>query len=134
GKYFFQFGITISVAVGLSYIEAITLTPMRTSKFMEETTRETKLGKFVDRVFDKLVDFYSRALDLSLKHRAILLIGSAIFFAATFALVKFIPKEFVPVQDISSFMIRVKTPDGSSLEYTDKATKEVEDYLLEQKD
>jgi multidrug efflux pump subunit AcrB len=39
GKYLFQFGITISVAVGLSYIEAITLTPMRTSKFIEEVSQ-----------------------------------------------------------------------------------------------
>lgn len=43
---------------------------------------------------------------------------------------KLIPKEFVPAQDISSFMIRIKTPDGSSLEYTDKMSKKVEDYFL----
>lgn len=132
GKYFFQFGITISVAVGLSYIEALTLTPMRTSQFMEETQRESKIGKWVDGIFDKLVHMYSRALAISLKHRAILLVSSAIFFAVTFYTVTFIPKEFVPVQDISSFMMRVKTPDGSSLEYTDQATREVEAYLLKQ--
>jgi hydrophobe/amphiphile efflux-1 (HAE1) family protein len=132
GKYFFQFGITISVAVGLSYIEALTLTPMRTSQFMEETQRESRLGKWVDGIFDKLVKMYSKALEVSLKHRAILLISSAIFFAVTFYTVKFIPKEFVPVQDISSFMMRVKTADGSSLEFTDQATRAVEDYLLKQ--
>lgn len=130
GKYFFQFGITISVAVGLSYIEALTLTPMRTSQFMEETERHSKLGQFVDKLFDGWISFYSKCLEVSLKHRAILLISSGIFFAVTFALVKFIPKEFVPTQDISSFMIRVKTPDGSSLQFTDEATKQVEDYLI----
>lgn len=134
GKYFFQFGITISVAVGLSYIEALTLTPMRTSQFMEETERHSKLGQWVDKVFDGIIAFYTRCLKSALKHRIILLSFSFVFFAVTFALVKYIPKEFVPVQDISSFMIRVKTPDGSSLEYTDQATKEVEDYLLQQKD
>lgn len=134
GKYFFQFGVTISVAVGLSYIEALTLTPMRTSQFMEENKRHTKFGEFVDRVFDKLVAFYSSVLEGALKHRLPLLIGSFIFFIATFSVVRFIPKEFVPVQDISSFNMRIKTPDGSSLEYTDKVTKEVEKFLLEQKE
>ena len=134
GKYFFQFGITISVAVGLSYFEALTLTPMRTSQFMEESERHSKLGQFVDRIFDKLVHWYTRCLDWSLHHRFILLTSSAIFFAATFALVKYIPKEFVPVQDTSNFMIRVKTPDGSSLEYTNKATEEVEKYLMSRKE
>ena len=130
GKYFFQFGITISVAVGLSYIEAITLTPMRTSRFMEETKRSTKMGEAVDRLFEKLTGAYKRALSFALNHRFILLSGAFIFFAGTFAVVKWLPKEFVPVQDTSSFMIRVKTPDGSSLEYTNKVTLEVEKFLL----
>lgn len=133
GKYFFQFGVTISVAVGLSYIEALTLTPMRTSQFMEETGRHTKLGAAVDKFFDWLVHIYERSLDLALKHRVILLLTSAIFFGVTFYLVKFIPKEFVPAQDISSFMVRVKTHDGASLQFTDHATREVEKYLMEQK-
>ena len=130
GKYFFQFGITISVAVGLSYIEAITLTPMRTSRFMEENKRSSKMGEAIDHFFEKLIASYSKILKTCLNHRVILLSVSFVFFAATFAVVKFLPKEFVPVQDTSNFMMRVKTPDGSSLEYTNKATKEVEDYIL----
>lgn len=134
GKYFFQFGVTISVAVGLSYIEALTLTPMRTSQFMEENKRNTKMGEAVDRIFDKLVGFYTRTLAQALKHRIPLLIASLIFFVTTISVVTLIPKEFVPVQDISSFNMRIKTPDGSSLEYTDKVSKEVEQFLMEQKE
>lgn len=130
GKYFFQFGITISVAVGLSYIEAITLTPMRTSRFMEENKRSTRLGEAVDRLFDKLIRIYRNALDWALNRRLILLSCAFVFFAGTFYTVVLLPKEFVPVQDTSSFMMRIKAPDGSSLEYTDNATKEVEKYLL----
>ncbi|MCM2350982.1 MAG: efflux RND transporter permease subunit [Bacteriovoracaceae bacterium] len=134
GKYFFQFGVTISVAVGLSYIEALTLTPMRTSQFMEENKRNSKMGEAVDRIFDKLVEFYSKTLAQALKHRVPLLIASFIFFVTTISVVTLIPKEFVPVQDISSFNMRIRTPDGSSLEYTDKVSKEVEQFLLEQKE
>ena len=133
GKYFFQFGITISVAVGLSYIEAITLTPMRTSRFMEESKRSSKLGEAVDKMFDKLIASYTSILKTALNNKMILLTASFIFFAGTFALVKWLPKEFVPAQDTSSFQMRIKSPDGSSLEYTDQATKEVEKFLLSDK-
>lgn len=134
GKYFFQFGITISVAVALSYIEALTLTPMRTSQFMEETKRQTALGRGVDKLFDGMVDIYSRTLRFTLKNRIFLLLVSLIFFGGTFALVQIIPKEFVPAQDTSNFMMRVKAPDGSSLEYTNKVTQEVEKYLMGRKE
>ncbi len=133
GKYFFQFGITISVAVGLSYIEALTLTPMRTSQWMEESHRVTKLGQFVDNLFEKLVKLYESSLRGALNHRIILLTSSMIFFAGTFYLVKLIPKEFVPVQDTSNFMMRLKAPDGASLIYTNDLTKKVEEYLLKNK-
>lgn len=131
GKFFFQFGITISVAVGLSYIEAITLTPMRTSRFMEETKRQSRLGKFVDDVFEKIIHSYRRILEFSLDKRWILLPVSLVFFLATFYVVKFIPKEMTPVQDTSNFMMRIKAPDGASLIYTDEKTKAVEKFLLD---
>jgi hydrophobe/amphiphile efflux-1 (HAE1) family protein len=134
GKYFFQFGITISVAVALSYIEAITLTPMRTSKFIEDTTKRSRLGAMVDRFFDNLVAFYQKTLEFSLKHRWMVIGLSLIFFSATFFLVKFIPKEFVPAQDVSSFLVRLKTPDGSSLKFTDEATREIEAYFNSRKE
>jgi HAE1 family hydrophobic/amphiphilic exporter-1 len=134
GKFFFQFGITISVAVGLSYIEALTLTPMRTSQFMEENKRNSKLGLAVDRFFDKINNTYEHILDLALKHRFIVLFGSLIFFVSSIFLVKLIPKEFTPAQDTSSFMVRLKTADGSSLAFTDQATREIEDYFSKRKE
>jgi hydrophobe/amphiphile efflux-1 (HAE1) family protein len=129
GKYFFQFGVTISVAVALSYVEALSLTPMRTSQFMEETKRQTRVGQMVDKLFEKLVASYEKVLAFTLNNRLLVVGISLIFFGATFSIVKLLPKEFVPVQDTSSFMIRVKTPDGSSLAYTDRAVKVVEKYL-----
>lgn len=134
GKYFFQFGITISVAVALSYVEALTLTPMRTSQFMEETKRQTKIGHAIDKLFDNLIAWYKTVLIYTLNHRIPILLVSFIFFASSFVLVKFLPKEFVPVQDTSSFMVRLKAPDGSSLMYTDEATKEVESYFSARKE
>ncbi len=134
GKFFFQFGITMSVAVALSYVEALTLTPMRTSQFMEDTTRQSKLGRAVDSLFERVTTLYRSALERALNHRLIVLSTSLIFFAGSLYLVKLIPKEFTPAQDTSSFMVRLKTADGSSLEFTDVATREVEAYFAKRKE
>ena len=49
GKFFFQFGVTISVAVLISLLEALTLAPMRCSRFLEVGERRGRLGQAVDR-------------------------------------------------------------------------------------
>jgi HAE1 family hydrophobic/amphiphilic exporter-1 len=129
GKYFYQFGVTISVAVAISLLEALTLTPMRCSQFMDPPGRTSRLGAFVDKIFNSWISFYERILNYILNYRIITLIFSLIFFVSSFALVKFLPKEFVPAQDQSSLRIRIKTPEGSSLSYTDQKIQEVEAYL-----
>ena len=129
GKYFYQFGVTISVAVAISLLEALTLTPMRCSQFMDPPGRTSRLGEFVDKIFSSWIEKYEKALSFVLKHRAVSLILSLIFFVSTFAFVKLLPKEFVPAQDQSSLRIRIKTPEGSSLTYTDQKIQEVEAYL-----
>jgi HAE1 family hydrophobic/amphiphilic exporter-1 len=134
GKYLFQFGMTISIAVGISLLEALTLTPMRCAQFMDPPGRTSAIGRFVDKIFDKIISAYSAALRVVLNHRALTLGLSAIFFVGTFAIVRLLPTEFIPSQDTSGFMIRVKTPDGSSLEYTNGITLEVETWLSEKKE
>lgn len=129
GKYFFQFGVTISVAVGLSLLEALTLTPMRCAQFMEPAGQRGWLGRKVDEIFDRLVAWYHKSLIHVLDHKVSYLTVATVFFVTTCFLVKYIPKEMSPSQDTSSFMIRIKTPDGSSLAYTDEMGKKVEAWL-----
>jgi len=69
GKYFYQFGVTISVAVFLSLIEALTLTPMRTSQFMEKHGRSTRFGKAMDQAFNSMEKFYENLLPRVLANR-----------------------------------------------------------------
>ncbi len=134
GKFFFQFGITISVAVAISYVEAVSLTPMRTSQFMEESRRQGAFGRAVDRLFEGVTSFYEKLLLKALSHKVKLLLLSIVFFTGSIFIVRLIPKEFLPAQDTSSFMVRLKTPDGSSLAFTDEATKKIEFYFSNRKE
>ena len=72
GKFFFQFGVTISVAVLLSLLEALTLAPMRCSQFLEVEHRG-RLGLTMDGLFKRLSRLYLRALGPALHHRTLVL-------------------------------------------------------------
>lgn len=129
GKFFFQFGVTMTVTVALSLLEALTLTPMRCAQFVEASERTTKFGQAVENTFSTLAAFYRRSLAWALSRRAIVIVGSLIFFAVSIVSVKYVNKEFSPAQDQGRFMIRLQTPIDSSLTYTDSKFKEVEAYL-----
>ncbi|MDP2653337.1 MAG: efflux RND transporter permease subunit [Candidatus Omnitrophota bacterium] len=129
GKYFFQFGLTISVAVAISLLEALTLTPMRCSQFLEVGEHQTWLGKTVDRGFKRLAAAYHDGLEWTLSRKGFVVIGSLAFFLASLLLVKFLNKEFVPPQDQSMFFCRLKTATGSSIDFTDEKFKEAEAFL-----
>src|SRR5204863_7525761 len=68
GKFFFQFGVTLSVAVMLSLLEALTLAPMRCSQFLV-TGHTNRMSKWVDDRMTGLQRFYHRVLIWALEHR-----------------------------------------------------------------
>jgi hydrophobe/amphiphile efflux-1 (HAE1) family protein len=129
GKFFFQFGVTISVAVLLSLLEALTLAPMRCSQFLEMEHRG-RLGRTMDGLFTTLSSLYSRTLRPALDHRLLVLAGSLAFFLLSLWTIRFLRQEFIPSQDMSRFTIRFQTPVGTSLDATDRYYREVEAFLM----
>lgn len=131
GKFFFQFGVTISVAVALSLFEALTLTPMRCSQFLKVEERTTKIGRAVDRAFEGLAHRYKNILPVVLNYRWSVIVGSIAFFVASLFIVKFLRKEFVPPQDTGSLFVRSQTPEGTSLDVTDEKMKILEKMVAD---
>jgi multidrug efflux pump len=129
GKFFFQFGVTISVAVLLSLLEALTLTPMRCAQFLEVGERGSRLGRAMDRLFHALSGRYQRALLPALERRGMVLAGAAVFFVASLGFLWLLPQEFTPRQDMSRFQISFITPIGSSVQITDRLSQQIERYL-----
>ena len=126
GKFFFQFGVTISIAVALSLLEALTLTPMRCSQFLQVGKRASRLGKKVDEGFKKLAKNYAAALTWAISRRKRVIAGTFLFFLVSLGFFILLRKEFVPPQDQSMFFCRLETDVGSSIEYTDEKFKEAE--------
>jgi HAE1 family hydrophobic/amphiphilic exporter-1 len=131
GKYFYQFGVTISVAVAFSLLEAITLAPMRCSQFLE-VGHNTWIGRGMDWIMARLARAYRRSLGVALRFRWLVILVSFAVFLASFRIAKVLRKEMTPSQDQSVFLVRLQTPPGSSLAFTDATFKKAESVLMQQ--
>jgi hydrophobe/amphiphile efflux-1 (HAE1) family protein len=130
GRYFLQFGITLCLAVLLSYVEAVTLAPARCSQFLK-TSREgrSKFGLAVDQSFGKLEVLYGGILKRGLRRPGLVLLLAAVLFAAAIVVFKLLPSEFVPSQDQSRVMIRLQTAVGSDISETNILLQRAEDLV-----
>jgi HAE1 family hydrophobic/amphiphilic exporter-1 len=134
GKFFFQFGVTISVAVLLSLLEALTLAPMRLSRMLEVGERANRLERWVSTTFARLAAGYQRLLVPALRHRTLVLAGSALLFVLSLGIVGLLRQEFIPSQDMSRFGIRFQTPVGSNLETSERILSQIERFLQSRPD
>ena len=128
GRFFFQFGVTMTAAVALSLLEAITLTPMRLSVMMSHR-KKSWLERGSGAVFHLLNRAYGWILPFVLKCRWLVLIGALAVFAASLKLGAELRREFVPPQDQSYISVSLRAPVGTSLAMTDSRVQEVEAYF-----
>jgi hydrophobe/amphiphile efflux-1 (HAE1) family protein len=137
GRFFYQFGITVSVAVLVSLFVAFTLTPMLSSRWLnvedEHLSKSKNILKnilyYFNSFFNKLNDQYKKLLNWSLKHRKTVVIASILIFVGSLMLGGTIGSAFFPETDRGEFFINVLAPAGSSLEQTDQICKVIEDKL-----
>lgn len=134
GKFFLQYGVTISLAVLLSLLESLTITPMRCSTFVHQGERSTLLGRSFEKMMVQGKVLYGRSLAFTLRHRAVILIASLVFVAVSFYSISFLNKELTPAQDQSLFIMRLMTPIGSSLQFTNTRAAQVEKWLKSRKE
>ena len=132
GRFFFQFGVTISAAVALSLLEAITLTPMRCSQFLETGSRRGKMAALADHAFQRVAGFYARLLILCLQRRWTVLTIATILFGSSILLINVLRRELVPSQDMNAMILAFETPVGSSLQYSSEKVLEAEKILKNQ--
>lgn len=130
GKFFLQFGVTLCVAVLLSYVEAITLAPARCAQLLS-TSREgrSRVGLLIDRGFTWLEHLYARVLRGGLRRPGWVLVGGAAMLVLAVLAFRGLSGEFVPSQDQSRLMVRMQTAVGSNLEETDRLFKRAEAFV-----
>jgi hydrophobe/amphiphile efflux-1 (HAE1) family protein len=141
GRFFLQFGITVAVAVLVSLFVSFTLDPMLSSVWPDPVKDRFKyvpwLGRLMARIelgIEWLHGVYAKVLALALSWRKSTLLLAVALFAGSLMLVPRIGGEFVPQVDDGFIQLRLKTPIGSSLEYSDAKLRQAEAALAEFKE
>ena len=143
GQLFVEFAVTLSIAVLISGFTALTLSPMMCSRLLpskeeEEAKKGTFLGKIltpiysaVERVLVSMTNAYESFLKVVLKARYFVVLGMLGLFTITGLLYLNLPQELSPTEDRGMIRISAITPEGATVDFTDRYFTEVEEYLLE---
>ena len=125
GEMYRQFAVTVAVAVVISGIVALTLTPALCAILLKSVHGESKFFKPFNRGFEKLTNLYTGTVNLTLHHK---IIGTIVFvgiIALVAILLRSVPGSFVPAEDQGYVVTAVIMPDGSTLARTAKTTEAV---------
>ncbi len=101
GRLFREFAITLAVAILISAVVSLTLTPMLCARLLKDKARQTpgRLFRASERFLDAVAATYGRALTRVLEHQALTLLVAAITLVLTVLLWIAVPKGFFPAQD-----------------------------------
>ncbi len=115
GSLFLEFAITLAAAVVVSGLVALTLSPVMSSRFVHEHGHETRLTKYVNRVFESVRRFYVRTLDGALGMRAGIVAVAVLVTLAAWPLFMFSRNELAPVEDQSHISLFFEASPDSTL-------------------
>ncbi|MEO8259188.1 MAG: efflux RND transporter permease subunit [Acidobacteriota bacterium] len=126
GRLFREFSVSICVAILISGVVSVTLTPMLCSRFLKKPTRhgEGKFGRTTERGFLWLLNGYDRTLQVVLRHRPITMAAAVAVLALTALLFVLVPKGFIPDQDTDQISVVTEAAQGTAfdklVEYQDR--------------
>jgi HAE1 family hydrophobic/amphiphilic exporter-1 len=118
GRLLHEFAVTIGVAILVSGVVSLSLTPMLCSRFLRaaKETHHGRLWSFFEHFFDGMLRVYDRTLQVTLRHRVATMVVSAAVLVATVYLFVVIPKGFLPDEDQGQIFIFTEGPQGISFD------------------
>jgi hydrophobe/amphiphile efflux-1 (HAE1) family protein len=133
GNFLSEFGATVAIAVLLSLVVALTLTPMLAARIPPPKEREH--GSVYHRLevwLESLESSYRRVLEWTLAHRGVTLGVALVSLIGACGLQRQLGAEFFPPADVGRFFLSLETPPGSTPENTLAALKRCEEWVLAQ--
>ena len=131
GRFFFEFGMTVTFAVVISTLIAVSLSPMLCSRLLKVNSKRGRFYNAIEAVLTRVESFYRGVLKLSLAHRFTVIFFASVAFVAAVFVSGFLGQEFVPEPDESQFNVQVETPIGTSIDATSSVLAEIEHRLQE---
>jgi multidrug efflux pump len=124
GRMFREFAMTLTIAVVMSAVVSLTLTPMMCSRLLKHTKDEWQVPGLgaVSRFIDRMVAFYHRTLLWVLQHQPATLVVTFLTIVATLGLYVIAPKGFLPLQDTAS--ITAVTEAGADVSFAEMQSRQ----------
>ncbi len=131
GRLFHEFAVTIGVAILVSGVVSLTLTPMLASRFLRasKTTRHGKAYEWSERVYDRVLHAYERSLAVVMEHRRATIVFSGVILVATAGLFVVVPKGFLPSEDNGSISGSTEAAEGISFSSMVRHTQEIDSII-----
>lgn len=136
GVFYKQFGLTLAVAIVLSAVNALTLSPALCAIFLKPHNEEEKKKGFIKRfysafntAFETTTVKYKKAVQFFIKRKWIAFLGIAVFAGIFVLLLNITPKAFVPGEDTGAILSDVSLPPGTSLERTEEVLLQIENKV-----
>lgn len=134
GRLFHEFAVTLAVAIGISLLVSLTLTPMMSARMLKGETGHGAGPSARPALLDRLIAAYGRGLDRVLDHQGLMLLVMLATLGLTVWLYLLVPKGFFPVQDSGVIQVVTQAPGTISFEAMKKQQETVARQLLEDPD
>jgi len=129
GRFVRSYGITVAVAIFLSGVVALTLTPMLCSKLLRRDEKKSFIEVYVTKINGWLVAIYLPALEWALRHRWLMVVFSVLLFLSSLPMLALVGKDFIPQDDSGKIQITIKAPVGISYDDSVKIFKNIGDDI-----
>ncbi len=130
GRLFREFAVTVGVAVMISGVVALSMTPMLCSLMLKPPTHNHgRVYMAFERGFDAIKNFYGSTLRWTIRRPILMLLGSCVFLALTVYLYKVIPQGFIPRQDTGVFFGNVVAPEGTTFPELERRMHQVREII-----
>lgn len=138
GIFYRQFSITLAIAIFISGINALTLTPALCAIILKDVhsvpTKKNQLRKFFDgfnRQYDKLSLRYKTLTGLVAQRRLLTVGLLLIFFISTWGIASLLPGGFIPTEDQGMIYVNVTAPSGATVERTEQVMNQLQTITKE---
>jgi HAE1 family hydrophobic/amphiphilic exporter-1 len=137
GVFFRQFSITMAIAIVLSGVIALTLTPALCAMLLKNTHGEVRKNTFINRFIDgfnrqynKIAVRYRRILEIIVNRRVITFASLILFCVITFGLGKLLPTGFIPNEDQGTIYASITAPSGATLERSEAVVDAIQEVAM----
>ncbi len=134
GRYFFEFGVSVTVAVLMSALVALTLTPMLASKVLRQTPKEGAFFRACERMLRTLEHSYTRILTWSLRHKAATVVLAFVTVASGCGVFRTLPTGYFTQDDMSEVFVSAKGAIGTPLAVTNQTLRAMEAAVADHPD